>query len=87
MIVPKLANKEFLLKVPKIAVSKDGKCLGIAGTIVDPLFEYWTNSDSQLRSEPWFHYRVHYGLSHYNINNVFSVSMPIGFPWYAFKNI
>lgn len=84
MIVPSLANKEFLLKVPKIIVSGDGKYLGTTNTVIIPPFEYWIDGDSQLRNEPW----VHYGLSHYNIDNAFLAPIPIGFAWYdTFKNI
>ncbi len=66
MTIPKLANKEFLLKVPKIIVSENGKYLGTTDTIANQLL-YCPGCYGNMESttEPW----VHYGPAHYNINN------------------
>lgn len=62
MVIPKVTNKEFLLKVPKVIISENGKYLGIVDTIVNQL-QHWPcfYSNTELTTGPWAHYNpVHY---------------------------
>lgn len=57
MSIPKLANKEFLLKVPKVTISENGKYLGTSDAIVDQLSycpSFYSNTESM--TGPWAHY-------------------------------
>lgn len=61
MTIPKLANKEFLLKVPKVTILENGKYLRTSDAIVGQL-SHWPSfySNTESTTGPWAHYNPVY---------------------------